>query len=299
LKPYDIAILTESRYYQPQEVDWYIQNILTEDDWVLKAFEEQGLRVIRLDWADLNFDWSSIRAAVFRTTWDYFHKFTAFSKWLDKAATETQLINSAELIRWNMDKHYLKDLSDKGVNVPSTHYIEKGETASLQYLHEQNDWSETVLKPAISGAGRHTYHLNTDNLLEHEGIFQQLIKEEAMLLQPFQHNIVNKGEVAYMVFGGKYSHAVLKIAKEGDFRVQDDFGGTVHSYSPSEEEIQFAEECFMACSPQPAYARVDVIKDNEGKLALAELELIEPELWFRKYPKGANHFAQAVIDKMK
>ena len=47
---------------------------------------------------------------------------------------------------------------------------------------------------------------------EHESVFKGLISKEAMLLQPFQKNIVEIGEVSFMVFGGKYSHAVLKKA---------------------------------------------------------------------------------------
>jgi len=30
----------------------------------------------------------------------------------------------------------------------------------------------------------------------------------------------------------KFTHAIVKRAKEGDFRVQDDFGGT-HHYDPT------------------------------------------------------------------
>ena len=71
------------------------------------------------------------------------------------------------------------------------------------------------------------------------------------MIQEFQNQIMTKGEVAFMVFGGKYSHAVLKTAKPGDFRVQDDFGGTISNYTPNEEEIKFIEHAVSACSPVP------------------------------------------------
>ena len=100
-----------------------------------------------------------------------------------------------------------------------------------------------------------------------------------MILQPFQYNIVEKGEISLMVMNGNFTHAILKIAKKGDFRVQDDFGGSVHDYNPTQEEIDFAENTVKACQEMPIYARVDVFTDNNNTLALAELELIEPELW--------------------
>jgi len=101
-----------------------------------------------------------------------------------------------------------------------------------------------------------------------------------------------------MVFGGKYSHAILKIAKEGEFRVQDDFGGSVQMYNPSDKEIAFAEDVVAKTVPLPAYARVDVIWDNDEQLAVTELELIEPELWFRFKPEAADLFAEAVVSEL-
>jgi len=296
LKDFDVVLLTESRYDQPTKVDWYIENILTEDGMVKDALEKNGLRVARVDWANPNFDWSSTEVALFRTTWDYFNRFEEFSNWLNEASTKTKLINPAEQIRWNIDKHYLRDLEKKGINITPTVYIEPRETTNLQELHEKNNWNETVLKPAIAGAARHTYRLNLDNLSEYENIFQELISSETMMLQPFQYNVIEQGEVAYMLFGGKFTHAVLKVAKPGDFRVQDDFGGTVHQYDPTNEEIEFAEQAVLACDPLPAYARVDVIRNNNKQLAVTELELIEPELWFRFHPPAADKLAETVAD---
>ena len=106
--------------------------------------------------------------------------------------------------------------------------------------------------------------------------------------------MVERGEVSLMIMGGKFTHGVLKIAKLGDFRVQDDFGGSVQDYKPTTEEIDFAEKTIQACDPPPSYARVDIIRDNNDKLALIELELIEPELWFRLQPKAAQMLAEAI-----
>jgi glutathione synthase/RimK-type ligase-like ATP-grasp enzyme len=123
-----------------------------------------------------------------------------------------------------------------------------------------------------------------------------LIKKEAMMLQPFQQSVPQKGEVSMMIMGGQYTHAVLKKAKAGDFRVQDDFGGTVELYEPSNAEIAFAEKVVAACAVPPLYARVDIIEDNAGDLAVIEMELIEPELWFRLKPEAADVLAAAVVD---
>ena len=292
----DVTLLTDNRYVKPQKLTPYVRNILLEDGLVENALKSIGLNVVRKDWADPDFDWSQSKTAMFRTTWDYFHRFQEFVAWLDKAETQTILINPIEQVRWNMDKRYLLDLKEKGVHICATHLIEAGTQTTLKALHDQLGWNETVLKPAVSGGGRHTYRLNPDNYEVHEAIFQELLKEEAMLLQPFQYNIVEKGETSLVLINGQYSHAVLKVAKPGEFRVQDDFGGAVHAYTPTSEEIAFAEAAIAACEPLPLYARVDMAVDNEGRLAIVELELIEPELWFRLHPPCADMLAKALVN---
>ena len=157
-------------------------------------------------------------------------------------------------------------------------------------------WGHVILKPAVSGGARHTYKIKPGESDQHETVFKELIAEEAMLIQPFINSIMDKGEVSFMVFGGKYSHAVLKKAKAGDFRVQDDHGGTVHDYEASAQEIEFVQHVVSKCKIVPIYGRVDVAWDNEGNLALVELEIIEPELWFRKSEESPKMFAEAVVD---
>lgn len=294
---YDVVILTDNRYLEDSK-DTYKHNVFYEDDLVKQALINEGLNVIRLSWDDANFDWSTTKSVLFRTTWDYFDRFNEFSKWLDKVSTKTTLFNSKNIIYWNIDKHYLQDLKNNGVTIAETYFIEKNTETSLTQLHEKLGWSETVLKPCVSGGAWHTYKLNKANLERHEAVFSELLKTNSMMLSPFQHNIVEKGEVSMMVFNGEFTHAILKVAKPGDFRVQDDWGGTVHKYIPTAKEIEFAESVVKACPEFPIYARVDIFTDNHGNLAVLELELIEPELWFRYYPKAANVLAKAISKQL-
>ncbi|SDQ73280.1 ATP-grasp domain-containing protein [Flagellimonas zhangzhouensis] len=298
---FDVVVLTDHRYVAPKKNTPYIQNVLQEDQLVLDALKNKGLNVIRKSWDDPNFDWSSTKYALFRTTWDYFDRFKEFSEWLEKASKQTQFINSKELIHWNIDKHYLQDLSYARVTIPKTVFIEKGSEISLAEAIENAKSRHRfttdiyILKPCVSGAARHTYKIKSDEISKHEVIFQALVKEEAMMLQEFQYHIVSEGEISMMVFNGEFTHAVLKIAKKGDFRVQDDFGGTVHNYTPDETQIAFAQKVVHAAPELPIYARVDIFKDNDGNWALAELEIFEPELWFRLNLKAADTLAKGII----
>ena len=298
-KTIDLVILTEPRYIRPNPDDNYTNNVYAEDQFVQDALNELGLKTLRLSWDDKYFNWSSTKFILFRSTWDYFNRFQEFSKWLTKVSKQTTLLNSEKIIRWNIDKYYLLDLKNKGIHIAKTHFIKTGSNSTLKELHNTLNWKETVLKPCISGTARHTYKLNENNLGKHEAIFKTLITNEAMMLQPFQYNIVEKGEISMIVLNGKFTHAVLKIAKKGDFRVQDDFGGSVKMYIPTVEEINFAEKAVKVCKELPIYARVDIFTDNDNQIALSELELIEPELWFRYFPQAAKILANKIKKRLE
>lgn len=291
---FDFTILTDRRWVLPNDLSEYASNILKEDGLLMEALKELGYSVARKSWDDQLFDWNKTRYIIFRTTWDYFDRFDEFSIWLENVQQATHLINPKELILWNIDKHYLGDLEKKGIPIPPTQFIEKGTIGSLADHISKKRWKKFILKPAISGAARHTYLFSKDSVNEIEEVFQELIHNEAMMLQEFQENIYSKGEIALMIFGGKFSHAVLKKAKQGDFRVQDDFGGTLHDYIPKEEEIAIAEACIQACPITPLYARVDIMWNNNGDPVVGELEMIEPELWFRRDTKSASRLANAI-----
>lgn len=293
MNTFDITILTDARYIQDDQTNDYSSNVFREDRLLKEALERLGYSVHRTNWDDDNFDWTSTEYIFFRTTWDYFDRYDEFSVWLEDVCTKTKLINPKELIYWSLDKHYLQDLDQAGIRIPETIFIEPKETQTLSEIIASLNWKEFILKPAISGAGRHTYRFTKEKAADHQSIFSQLIAKESMLIQEFQANILTKGEVAFMVFGGKFSHAVLKTAKKGDFRVQDDFGGTIQHYYPDAAEIAFVERAFAACSPLPVYARIDVIWNNENELCIGEIELIEPELWFRMDDESADRCALA------
>ncbi|MFP8489972.1 RimK family alpha-L-glutamate ligase [Gracilimonas sp. Q87] len=296
---YDVIILTDSRYVDPEDPDQYTQNILTEDSLVRKALEEKGFIVERRSWSDPEFEWKETLSVLFRTNWDYFDRFAEFYAWTKRISDHTQFINSIDLLNWNIDKHYLEDLGNKKVPIIPTRFIPRGSLLTLSELHNLTGWNHTVVKPAIGGAARHTFQITQRTMNEVEEHLKPLMKEEDFMLQPFQYSIPDEGEVSLMIFGGAYSHAVLKKAKAGDFRVQDDFGGTVHDHIASKEEIELGLQAVEACPEKPAYARVDIMKDNDGNLAVSELELIEPELWFRRKPESAKMMAEAVVDRLQ
>ncbi len=297
----DVALLTDHRYEAMVALpgDWYLGNILEDDGLLQKELEGQGISSVRVDWARKDMDWSQYKCVVFRTTWDYFDRFEEFSQWLDDVSKQTKLCNPYSMIKWNMDKHYLKDLESKRIPVTPSRFVEKGSTVNIEDEILKSGWHELVIKPCVSGAARHTYRVNKLNAKAIETVVNKLLKYESFVYQPFLESVLTQGEDTLMLFDGKFSHAIRKLAKPGDFRVQDDHGGTVHDYQPDAEQIEFAEKAMAVCSTLPSYGRVDMVRDNQGKLALMELEMIEPELWLRKHPPSAKLFAESIARVIK
>ena len=291
----DITILTCRAYYKPKEITPHIANILLERKLLQEALEYRGLKVDCIYWDHPTYDWTQTKAVLFRTIWDYFERYDEFCLWLEKVKDKTQMINSKSLIDWNIDKHYLRDLEKKGISIVPTVFVDTGAYRSIQDVCLEKGWSDVVIKPAISAGAFHTYKVLKEERASFEALFENLVSERDMLIQPFQETIMTLGEASLMVFNGRYTHAILKKAKTGDYRVQDDYGGSVHDYTPTSKEIAFAKKVFQSCDPMPAYGRADIIWDANRTILLGELEIIEPELWIRNFPASVEHFVDGVL----
>lgn len=289
---FDITVLTaDAHLAEPEEADWYNRQIHDEERLLMDGLRANGLRVARRSWSDPDFDWSCTRSAILRSTWDYFHRLGEFRDWLARVRGATRLVNDPALVDWNLDKHYLADLAAAGVDVVPTHYAERGSGATLAASMARQGWTEIVFKPAVSGAARLTHRVSAADRAAMEPVFARCVAAEAMLIQPFQPDVLGEGELSLIVVAGRCTHAVRKRARPGDFRVQDDHGGTVHPHVPGPAEVAFAEGAVARCPAAPAYARVDAVRDPAGRLCVMELELIEPELFLRFHPPAARALA--------
>ncbi len=292
----NIVILTEDRYEAPSKKNSYINNILKEDFLLFYALKKLGFNVMRSSWSSKKFNWETVDFAIFRTTWDYFERLDDFLNWINTYSRKIKFINSIDLIKWNLDKSYLQDFPKEDV-VPSL-FLTKNSHKSLKEISIQKGWNELIIKPSISAAAWNTHRVSAENINEMELVFSNLKSSHKMIVQEFQKSVLTSGEISIMVFGGKYSHAVLKKSKKNDFRVQDDFGGTVCKYEPKKTEIDFAEKIVSLCPERPLYARVDILLSKSGGFLLSELEIIEPELWFRFCEKSADFLAKKIYESI-
>jgi glutathione synthase/RimK-type ligase-like ATP-grasp enzyme len=201
--------------------------------------------------------------------------------------TQTRLINSLEIVKWNHHKGYLKELEDKDVLIVPTVFFTFPQKVAIPPGWQQDKF---ILKPCVSASSYNTFVV-TRQELEDDSYRSKLFNTDWML-QPFMEEIL-KGEISLHYFNSHFSHAIIKVPKAGDFRVQEEYGGNIVPYTPSEYLLSEAKKILSHINEPLLFARIDVVPMNND-FALMELELIEPSLYFRKDPKSAERFVEAL-----
>ncbi|MDN3693354.1 hypothetical protein QWZ06_14185 [Chryseobacterium tructae] len=263
-----------------------------EDSELINYLSEKGLNVEAAIWNDKNVDWRSYAVAVIKSPWDYHNHLNEFLTWLDHIdQLGVKVLNPVDIIRWNSDKHYLKEILEKGFQVIPAQYIEKGSVFS-ELFFDNFKTDKLVVKPCVSAGAQNTITVNRNNFHERLIEINQLVKEQDYMVQPFVEEIKN-GEWSFLFFNGKYSHCALKKPKEGDFRVQHYHGGSISYPIPDPMHIEQAG-VFLKSLPLPTlYARVDGVIVNNS-FHLMELELIEPFLFLNSDKNLLENYYQAL-----
>lgn len=247
-----------------------------------------------LIWNDTSIDWKKFDCLLLRSIWDYHLHVEGFFKWL-KTLEEIQVrtLNSLSVVNWNRHKFYLREMERKGVKIIPTLFIDKTTDFSLAELKGKG-WEQAVIKPAVSANSFLTESFSLTEITTIEKKFHSLAIERDFLVQSFMPEVQSSGEVSLVFFDKQYSHAVVKLPAQGDFRVQEEHGGKTISFNPTPSVIDTATNILSWIQEDLLYARVDgVIRD--GEFILMELELIEPELFFHFDKESTKRFVEAVL----
>lgn len=260
---------------------------------VVDALREAGARADLHAWS-ATVDWAGYDLVVVRSPWDYFDHLEQFLAWVDSVEEATRIVNPASVIRWNSHKGYLAEVGRRGVPVLPTTLLAGGSTDAAERLAACG-WTDVVVKPAVDGGARQTLRADPRSP-EAAAHVERIVAAGDVVVQPYAPQI-EAGETSLLFFGGALSHAVRKVPAAGDYRVQVHHGGTEHPHDPSPAEIDTARRA-MACAPGPlTYARVDLV-DVDGVPTLMELEVIEPDLFFRLADGSLTRFADAVLAEL-
>ncbi|MCS6883815.1 MAG: hypothetical protein RMM17_06135 [Acidobacteriota bacterium] len=266
---------------------------MSDDELAQEALSRRNIEVHTVSWRR-HLDWASYELVIIRTTWDYQQSPEAFISALEKINAATRLENPLGIVKWNLEKSYLKDLELRGIPTVKTWFLDTMPSeALLEDACRKFGSEELIIKPLVSANADFTYRLRSGCFSKVIGLLQTTFSGKKYLLQPFLESVVEEGEYSVFYFGGHFSHAIVKLPKAEDFRVQEEHGGQILPILPTAELIAAADRVIRSIGRSLLYARVDLVRQN-GELALMELELIEPSLYFRTSPTAASNFADAV-----
>jgi glutathione synthase/RimK-type ligase-like ATP-grasp enzyme len=116
-------------------------------------------------------------------------------------------------------------------------------------------------------------------------------------VQPYLPSIRAEGEYSVVIVGGIVRHAVIKRPGPDDFRVHDGRGGTHEAWPVTPKLASIAIDVLTAFEAQDTlFARVDLIRRDDGRLALMELDVTSPCLYTEHNDALAVAFASALAD---
>jgi glutathione synthase/RimK-type ligase-like ATP-grasp enzyme len=282
-----LALATSSKY----------PNLTTDDRLLLDPLTKQGIEAEPAIWNNASYDWSACAAVVIRSCWDYHLHPEEFLRWIaNLESANISIFNPVPLLRWNANKSYLRELEAKRIAIVPTFWPEDNGAVSLESHLRELGWHKAVVKPRISATAYRTQLVTAENASTAQPLFDDLRRGPGVMLQKFMDGIATEGEWSLIFFAGTFSHAVIKRPKPGDFRVQNDFGGTAQLADPPAPVLESAVRVVSAVDPT-LYARVDGVVE-EGQFRIMELELIEPMLFLADHPQAPNRFVSAISDAL-
>jgi len=272
---------------------------------LLTALAERGISSEVVCWDDPEVPWHGCQLALIRSTWDYSLRLVEFLDWAQRVSTQCDLVNGPDVLRWNTDKVYLRDLDDAGVNIVDSWFARTPEELRLGEI------GEFVVKPTVGAGSRGAARFDA-SAGEHARAHALGILEAGLtvMVQPYQHAVDELGETAMLFFDGEFSHAINKgpLLAKGEPASRALFKQeTISSHVATAEELDSAHAVIESLvkvpgmgtklSP-PLYARVDLVRANDGSLAVLELELTEPSVFLGTSKPAAGLFADAIARRL-
>jgi hypothetical protein len=273
------------------------------------ACDTIGLTTEICQWEDQEVDWSRFDAVLLRSPWNYVDQLPEFLAWCDSVEAVTLLLNPLAVARWALNKSYLADLAALDVPIVPSRFAGPGEDpASVlrDFLAEHHQAKEIVVKPTVGAYSRDVQRFTRSMEAEAVDHMSRLFGKGArVIVQPYFDSVDRDGETDLIYFDRQYSHAIRKSA----MLMQD---GTVNVPTLEFRKSRVADEGERAVASAALdaavshlgldrpllYGRVDLIRDDDGRPVVLELDICEPSLNLPFGEGSAMRFAQVLAERV-
>ena len=272
-----LALLTCSTLPDWEQDDRFLHDLLTQ----------KGIQWSLIPW-DAAEDWSKYDVVLIRTTWDYVERVKDFEASLRQIAVQSRLLNPFEVVQWNLRKTYLQVLSERGIPIAPTVWIDG--CVDLSAIMSEKQWTRGFLKPVVGASASDTKRFGVQDIPEVQRWLDVRVQEGTQFIcQPYIDSVETQGEISTIIFGDTLSHSVQKIPVPGDYRVQDDYGASdfvldIEAYPQVAEISNRVMEILSELFEDLLVVRLDFLLIDGVTPVINEVELIEPSLFFRHAP---------------
>lgn len=263
-------------------------------DILQQGFAPHGLTLDAVRWSDPAIDWSRYAAVMVNCAWDYQDDHEKFLRTLDAiTGLGVPVLNSPDTVRWNIRKTYLREMEKRGIAIIPTLWPEAPTAPDIRDAMAAFGATDVVLKRQVGAGARSQVRYTKDDIPASGRVL-----DRPGMIQPFVPSIATEGEYSFLFVDGEFSHALVKRAAEGDYRIQEAYGGKSSTIDPSPADRRQASAVLEAIDETPLYARVDMVRGLDGSLLLMELEVIEPDLYVKDGPHIGAMLGKALARRL-
>jgi hypothetical protein len=281
----DVLIATQHPISEPD----------ADESLFMEALASAGMRAELAAWNDASVRWERAPLTVIRSTWGYHQYLPEFLAWTEHVSKVSRLLNSSSVVCANAHKSYLTRMAEQGVPVVPTRLVRQGTVNDPDELLAATGWRDFVIKPAVSAGSWETWRFAegaTQRQSNGENGVQTLCRlalQGDVLVQPFLSSVYTRGEKSLVFIDGEFTHSVIKYPR---------FAGQLESvtgpHGADADELELARLVLGQVPERLLYARVDVLRDDDGRAVLGELEAVEPSLFLKQFPPALERLVQAI-----
>ena len=269
-----------------------------------EAFARAGVALDHCVWWDPEVHWDRYDLVVIRSPWDYVSRLDEYRQWLRAMDAFGTLRNPAALVEWNIDKRYLLELGAAGVPViPTRVATSVAELAAVL----ASMVGEAVVKPVVSAGSADTGRFGPRDPGAMALGSRILDGGIPVMVQPAVASVATEGEISTVLFGGVPSHSFRKgpiLALGGGF------AGQAYEEQVAAEALSAAQRHVVVTAIEAVtrvaverlgvavpllYARVDLVRADDGRELVLEVELNEPSFFLPVDSGAADRFVATTI----
>lgn len=270
------------------------------DGWSIDAdlgfppLQQRGWQINGMPWQTQGVDWNRYTAVYIGVPWDYPEDPERFLAVLgDVERSSALLVNPLPLVHWSLAKTYLRDLEAGGAPIVPSLWFETMDLDAVRDAFDHFDVPQLIIKPVVSTNATDTFLLDREQLAGLGDTLTSTFAGRGFVIQAYIDNIADDGEYSLFYFNRHFSHAIRKVPKRGDFRVQEEHGSSIGPVAPGASLLAAGERAMHLVDPCPVYARADFVRGPDGEFLVMELELIEPSMYLRMDAGAPERFAAA------